>query len=297
MWCSASKILAQQQGILKLPWDTTETQRLVYNGKNNPPCNVSLNGSSVKCSCAKYKSALVCKHSLAVAEQQNCLEEFLSIVRKRKRLPDPQMLIANNISKTAGKKTGAKRKGQANTNRPPLTVILDRSATKSATTTSSTLLSEPTSTTLPSESTVTGTSSSTLSSEAAAAAALLLLSSKYSTPKHGNLVTNRFSLKELAGIQIRMCYGCSSPIPLPPQVPDPPHDYCIVNREFRSYKAADGTVKVSNEPQNCHYHLRMACVRRRHPDWPGVLTIPSSLREKLNATHWSWFDLEFHIFE
>ena len=298
MWCSASKILAKQQGILKLPWDTSESQRLVYNGENNNPCNVSLNGSSVKCSCAKYKSALVCEHSLAVAEQQDCLEEFLSIVRKRKRLPDPQVLIANNIRKTAGKKTVAKRKGQANTNRPPLTTILNMSATKSATTSSSTLLSEPTSLKLPSESDAAGTSSSTLSTEAAAAAALLSLgSSKYSTPKNGNLVTNCFSLKKLAGTQVRMCYGCSSLIRVPPQVPDPPHDYCIVNREFRSYKATDGTVKVSNEPQNCHYHLRMACVLRRHPDWPGVLTIPSSLKENLDAVHWSWLDLEFNIFE
>ncbi|KAK3746678.1 hypothetical protein QZH41_020587, partial [Actinostola sp. cb2023] len=127
MWSSASKILRQDQGVLSVPWDTTGSQKMVFNGLGNLPCNVTVNGYTMKCSCPKYKSAMICDHSVAVAEHDLCLQQFLAIVRKRKNLPDPHELIANNLSTCAGKKKKTKRKGKANSSRPPLMTISERS--------------------------------------------------------------------------------------------------------------------------------------------------------------------------
>ena len=289
MWIAATRILEQTQGVLQVPWDVSGTQRLVFNGTNTPPCNVFVNGDQVKCVCAKYKSAQFCEHSLAVAEQQMRLAAFLRIVRKKKNLPNPEKLISDNISSSAGQKSGGRRKGKPNECKPALMTIRERTTTTTTSTCTTTSATESAFTTCDSNA-VKATGGSAFS-DSAAAAALLALSG-------GAVQCNNFTLKCLSGTQVRMCYGCGSSIRTPPQVPDPPHDYCIVNREYRAYKAPDGTTKVGNEPQNCHYHLRMSCVRRKHSDFGlGVLRIPLSLREKLSVKHWSWLDHEFGVLD
>ena len=62
-----------------------------------------------------------------------------------------------------------------------------------------------------------------------------------------------FPLKSLEGIQVRMCNDCGQVIRVPPEVPHLQTTY-VVNKEFRSYRKADGSLKVSIERQNCHYH-------------------------------------------
>ena len=112
----------------------------------------------------------------------------------------------------------------------------------------------------------------------------------------GGQPNETFSIKELAGTQVRVCYGCGEIIRIPPVVPAPPHDLCIVNREYRVYRKPDGTLKISNDRQNCHYHLNPRCVRMKHNDFiPSMLNIPHVLRPKLTAVHWDWFTSEFEM--
>ena len=112
----------------------------------------------------------------------------------------------------------------------------------------------------------------------------------------GGQPNETFSIKELAGTQVRVCYGCGGIIRIPPVVPAPPHDFCIVNREYRVYRKPDGTLKISNDRQNCHYHLNPRCVRMKHNDFiPSMLNIPHVLRPKLTAVHWDWFTSEFEM--
>ena len=86
------------------------------------------------------------------------------------------------------------------------------------------------------------------SGDFSAAAALIALS-------NGVTSSDNFFLKPLAGSLVSMCYGCGNQIRVPPYIPLPPHDFCIVHKEFRAFYAPDGTRKVTKEPQNCHYHL------------------------------------------
>lgn len=100
---------------------------------------------------------------------------------------------------------------------------------------------------------------------------------------------HQFSLKKLINIQVRMCYGCGNAIRVPPAIPDPPHDYCLVSREFKSYHATDGTKKVTNDLQNCHYHLFRDCILRKH------MAFNTEMMEVSEAL-WTWLDQEFHFF-
>ena len=79
---------------------------------------------SLKCSCPKFKSAIIFAHSLAVTEQEMCFPEFLVRVEKKGNQSDPCQLVGNELPRSAGNKPSAKRKGKANDKRvsPPLQV-------------------------------------------------------------------------------------------------------------------------------------------------------------------------------
>lgn len=269
MWSLASTILEEKNGVLSLPWDKTGTQRLVYDGEGAPPCQVIVQQpGTLKCSCPKFKSAMICAHSLAVAEEELCLPEFLALVGKKRNEPDPYQLVGNDLPKSAGDKPSAKRKGKANQKRGPLMEI---QSSPTATTTNS----------------LQGDDSSSM-----AASALLALSGSRSASREDDY----FSLKSLEGTQVRMCYGCGQAIRVPPEVPPPPNDLCVVNKEFRSYRKPDGSLKVSIERQNCHYHLKRKCIQRRHKDFiPSAVRIPPHIRSNLTEVHWKWLETEFQM--
>ena len=121
MWPLASTILEENNGVLSLPWDKSGTQRLVYDGEGAPPCQVIVpQAGALKCSCPKFKSAIICAHSLAVAEQELCLPDFVSLVGKTRNEPDPYQLVGDDLPRSAGNKTSTKRKGKANKKGVPL---------------------------------------------------------------------------------------------------------------------------------------------------------------------------------
>lgn len=88
--------LRRKNSVLSRPWDKSGTQRLVYDGESAPPCRVTVQqAGTLKCSCRKVKSAMICAHSLAVAEQEPCLPEFLALVVKKMNEPDSYQLVGN----------------------------------------------------------------------------------------------------------------------------------------------------------------------------------------------------------
>ena len=110
---------------MKVPRDDTSLQKLVFDGSDKAPCHIQVLGAAIKCACLKYKSAMMCSHSLAVAEHELCLPQFLALIRKRKELPDLYLLVGENLPRSAGKK-GASRKGKANETQQPLMTIRNR---------------------------------------------------------------------------------------------------------------------------------------------------------------------------
>lgn len=124
MWPLASTILEEKNGVLSLPWDKSGTQCLVYDGEGAPPCQIIVQqAGALKCSCPKFKSAMICAHSLAVAEQDLYLPDFLSLVGEKRNEPDPYQLVGDDLPRSAGNKPSTKRKGKANEKRAPLMEI------------------------------------------------------------------------------------------------------------------------------------------------------------------------------
>ena len=269
MWSLASTILDEKKGVLSVPWDKSGTQRMVYDGEGAPPCQVNvLSDGCIKCSCQKFKSAMICAHSLAVAEEELCLPEFLGKVGKKRNEADPYHLVGNDLPRSAGKKEGKRRKGKANDNRRPLMEIQSSSPATSS--------NHP-----PDD-----------DASSLAASALLQLSGTMASTSSDDY----FSLKALEGTQVRMCYGCGQAIRTPPYVPPPPHDLCVVNKEFRTYRKSDGLLKVSPERQNCHYHFRRKCIQKKHPDFlASAVGIPPEMKASLTAVHWKWLENEFQM--
>lgn len=294
---------------MQVPWDDTSLLKLAFDGsdKDKAPCHVQ---AAIKCACSKYKSAMMCSHSLAVGEHELCLPQFLALIRKRKKLPDPYLLVGENLPRSAGQE-GASRKGKANETQQPLMTIRNRSSTTTSSTRGAFASTVSDSATSPSAILPSTASPSTISDNTASAsnaedqepimmgtwedsmaAATALVALSGSQPSNDN-----FSIKELAGTQVRVCYGCGGIISISPAVPPPPHDLCIVNREYRVYRKPDGTVYITNDRQNCHYHLNRTCVKMKHGDFiPSMLNFPHMLKPKLTAVHWEWLLNEFEMF-
>lgn len=51
-------------------------------GIGNPPCSVTVNGHTITCSCPKFKSALICEHSVVWQSMKHALKNSWSLLEK-----------------------------------------------------------------------------------------------------------------------------------------------------------------------------------------------------------------------
>lgn len=126
-------------------------------------------------------------------------------------------------------------------------------------------------------------------------------SSVYNFPNAGTIfgstssgASPMFTVQWLSGTQIRMCYGCASPIRTDTStVPSPPHDLIIRYKERRYYRdPITKDLKLTPKEQNTYYHLMKTCVLIKHPGFrPNLLHIPPDLLSSLSETH------KLHIYE
>ena len=104
----------------------------------------------------------------------------------------------------------------------------------------------------------------------------------------------RFTLQWLTGTQIRMCYGCSSPIRTDvTTVPEPPYDIIICYKERRYYKdQATQSLKLTKQEENTYYYCMKTCILNKHPGFTSIfLYIPSDLIPSLLPSH------KLHIYD
>ena len=104
-----------------------------------------------------------------------------------------------------------------------------------------------------------------------------------------------FSLKWLPGTTVSRCYGCGMEIMNPPTAG--PDDLIIVHRDFRCYREREtGQERWTTQPQNIHFHLRIACVQRRYPGFSGsYLAIPRAFMNHLRQEHFQRLFDEFGL--
>ena len=89
-------------------------------------------------------------------------------------------------------------------------------------------------------------------------------SSKSAAPKRVHKV-GIYIIRNLAGTQIRMCYGYGNFIKVPASIPLAPHNVVQARKEFRQFTDEDGRSRVTSNKQFVHYHLRRSCVLKKNP--------------------------------
>ena len=103
-----------------------------------------------------------------------------------------------------------------------------------------------------------------------------------------------FTVQWLTGTQIRMCYGCATPIRTnTTTVPEAPYDIIIRYKERRYYKdQATKSLKLTTKEENTYYHCMKTCILNKHPGFTSsLLYIPPELISTLLPSH------KLHIYD
>ena len=103
-----------------------------------------------------------------------------------------------------------------------------------------------------------------------------------------------FTVQWLTGTQIRMCYGCATPIHInTTTVPEAPYDIIIRYKERRYYKdQATKFLKLTTKEENTYYHCMKTCILNKHPGFTSsLLYIPPKLIPTLLPSH------KLHIYD
>ena len=89
---------------------------------------------------------------------------------------------------------------------------------------------------------------------------------------------NLFRLKWVPGTTVSRCYGCDKHIENPPQYRD----------------KETGQIRFTAEPQNVHFHLRIACLRTQYPEFPAsALVVPPNFLQYFRKEHVERLNAEF----
>lgn len=103
-----------------------QLRALSYSGKS-PHMVTAINGGGFSCdaSCPNWKSISFCSHTVAVAEVNGKLIQFVDFLRKKAKVPSVTKLVTCHMPRGRGRKGGTtttRRKSQAPTTRVSMTV-------------------------------------------------------------------------------------------------------------------------------------------------------------------------------
>ena len=88
MFNKAAVLLENDNAIVRAPGVSEGLFFVVSNNANSPHKVAAVDKGRVSCDCTNFKSFKICRHSLAVAEREGKLGEFLKIVKRKKRTAD-----------------------------------------------------------------------------------------------------------------------------------------------------------------------------------------------------------------
>ena len=318
----AEELLNLPQGMSPAPGHPDTARMVLSRSGKRPHLVLPCRNASFKCDsdCLNFKALNICSHTVAVAEANKSLAEFLTHFQRAKRkLNFTAVALHGNL-------TGSGRKGGAPPRkRKKLTTCTSRvdrlnssspSANLSATTVgnaSQVCSASTVNISLSSQAGPSYTHSSPYTSGwppsyydwgyqpfLSPQSSGMMYDQQESYPSPSPLSSPAmhtppmaqenapFNLHFISG-NISKCAGCGNKYVKPPM---PPYDICIQHKEWRSFSS--GGVQQSKFAP-AYYHVNEACVRRNWPTFsPSQLSVPPDVFSKLTSTHTEY--LYFHKF-
>lgn len=300
IWQKASELLASPDKIVAAPGHSPEAKMVASHTGPRPHLVLPCKSGIFKCDndCLNYKSMGMCSHSVAVANLNGSLHQFISAFSKLKKQPDFTKLSLHGMPSGRGRKGG-----QAPRQRKKSVPVSDR-------------VRRMTTSDCPSVN-VTSVSSSQMVNEMYNSS-LNLVPSAYNRPLYYNPYYNlpypnqphcsywtdpyglSFSCRSPASEQaippmaeeespfklcfitgnISKCAGCGNKYAKPPV---PPYDLCVQHREWRSFVSGSGP---QSKFSPAYYHVNILCIQKNWPHFdPSHLEIPREVPAKLTDIH------------
>ena len=102
----ASELLHKENAIVPAPGQSSEARMVLSFSSKMPHMVVPTKGSGFSCdnNCSNWKSIGLCSHSVAVAESNGKLEEFIMGVKRKKKIPNMTALATSTMPKGRGRK-------------------------------------------------------------------------------------------------------------------------------------------------------------------------------------------------
>ena len=106
VWKKAEELLAQPNAIITAPGFDTSAKMVASRSGKRPHLVKCEKGDRVSCDndCPNWKSLNICSHTVAVAESNNCLHEYIDFYRKSKHLPSIPWLVLTGLPTGNGNK-------------------------------------------------------------------------------------------------------------------------------------------------------------------------------------------------
>lgn len=325
MFDKAAKLVSTLGSVVPKP-GASDDSFMVAGVSNKVHCVTPGKGDSLTCdrTCINH-STKICEHTLAVAQVKGKLSEFIAWYKRSKRSPNMTNMATDGGPKSAGRKPS--RRKRSNTKTQPVHEYIDLLQDRSSMDVPShgqndalpvsyqcSSVPVPAHVTVPSVSPpsnglLTGghysinhfASSYPLAHQNSAfpftsdSISVQQVGMPFPNYQHAILSpgVNSFVLKWLPGTRVSRCYGCGGEIQNPPL--NFPDDLIVMYRDIRQYRDRNtGQIHSTSEPQNVHFHLRLACVRARYPNFvTSSLHVPPDFVQRFRLEHLERLMLEF----
>ena len=302
MWDKAEKLLATKNAITPAPGDDISAKMVLSTSSQMPHLVKKEFGGRYICDsrCLNWSSSGVCSHSLAVAEMDNNLSDFLSWYNSSNAQPNITSLAMTGLPSGRGRKGGVPHRTKSHNPAVSPEVSVPRPVFEKQGSTGSHIPVTPStnacnilaSACVSVHQSVTPqlptTSSSNPPITIVCTPPQLSTSSMPILPPN----INPFYVKFIQG-NIRMCQGCKTTVRLSDSsIPPPPFDLVVARSERRQFRDKNGTLVTPRQEQTCHYHLRLDCIIAAEPNF-----ITHSLRiiPLLTVIHQEYLRLMFKV--
>jgi len=289
VWRKAGELLQDSDAMVAAPGQSPEARMVLSYAGKAPHLVTPVKGGGYNCdsSCPNWKSIGFCSHTVAVADANKKLAQFLTFLRNKKKTPNMTNLVTSGMPRGRGRKGGVTPRTRKQLKPPEarLSMNVAMGVGNQLDTTGDLISNAIPVTIMQPHPYPTGHFHPGYGS-------FFPGPSQYQSPGffpvHG---PNPYTLSFIKG-NISMCIGCHNRY----TNKQPPNDLCIKHQEWRQF-TPQGTDSPQSKFSNVYYHCRPECVWLRCPDFvPPQLEVPDEVQEQLSPIHKAHLASVFGLF-